>query len=157
MRWIIDINRGAHQGWDIFTSSGLSQSTRQRTAHLEFYFPLTGCPREFPNNGKEIKNQKILWHIRRFRDAGSRVQFLSFSCSFRKKIGQIIGWRPHLDSWRPSSRLGNLGSATVWGLCIIGGSSELPMWLTGCFWSLFLEGGGELCAYTWVTCGSRAW
>ena len=28
--------------------------------------------------------------------APPRVQILSFSCSFREKFGQIIGWRPHL-------------------------------------------------------------
>ena len=28
------------------------------------------------------------------------VEFLSFSCSFREKIRQIIGWCPHLGGWR---------------------------------------------------------
>ena len=29
------------------------------------------------------------------------VQILSFSCRFWEKFGQIIGWRPHLESSRP--------------------------------------------------------
>ena len=32
---------------------------------------------------------------------------------------------------------------------------ELPMWLTDGFSVTFLEGGGEQCAYTLVTCSSR--
>ena len=31
-----------------------------------------------------------------------RVRILSFSCSFRDKFGQLIDWRRHLGSWRPS-------------------------------------------------------
>ena len=30
-----------------------------------------------------------------------RVRFLSFSCNFREKFGQIIGFCPHLWGWRP--------------------------------------------------------
>ena len=33
-------------------------------------------------------------------------------------------------------------------IALIGGSSELPMWLTDGFLVTFLEGGGEQCAYT---------
>ena len=40
------------------------------------------------------------------------VQFLLFSCSFRKKFGQMIGWRPAL--WCKHPCLGNPGAATVW-------------------------------------------
>ena len=34
---------------------------------------------------------------------------------------------------------------------------ELPTYVVDgrFFWTLFLEGGGEQCAYTWVTCSSR--
>ena len=39
------------------------------------------------------------------------VQFLSFSCSVRGKIGQTIGWRSSSWGWRP--RLGYPGSATA--------------------------------------------
>ena len=38
------------------------------------------------------------------------VQFLSCSCSFRKKFGQILGWRSDFRGWR--TRLGNHGSGT---------------------------------------------
>ena len=31
----------------------------------------------------------------------SQVQIFSFSCSFGGKLTKIIGWRPHLCSWRP--------------------------------------------------------
>ena len=37
-------------------------------------------------------------------------KFLSFSCSFREKIGQIVGWCPHL--WFGVLLLGNPGSVT---------------------------------------------
>ena len=39
------------------------------------------------------------------------IQILSFSCSFRGKFGQIMGFCLHLGSWRPL--LGNPGSATA--------------------------------------------
>ena len=40
-----------------------------------------------------------------------RIQFLSFSCSFRQKSCQIIGFCAKLRGWRP--RLGNPGSTTA--------------------------------------------
>ena len=42
--------------------------------------------------------------------------FFSFSCNFRQKSCQIIGFYPKLSSWRP--RLGNPGSATAFSLSI---------------------------------------
>ena len=32
------------------------------------------------------------------------IQFLSFACSFREKVGQIIGWHTHPGGWRPPVR-----------------------------------------------------
>ena len=54
------------------------------------------------------------WRIQRgTRDARPlSVQFVSFSCSFRQKYCQIIGFCPKLRNWR-SPRLGNPGSATA--------------------------------------------
>ena len=42
------------------------------------------------------------------------VQFLSFSCSFRQKPCQIIGFLSKIRVWRP--RLGNSGSVTAFGV-----------------------------------------
>ena len=36
----------------------------------------------------------------------------------------------------------------VYSLIFIGGSSDLPMWLTGCFWVTFFGRWWGLCAYT---------
>ena len=41
------------------------------------------------------------------------------------------------------------------GLSLFGGSSELPMWLTSCFWVTFFGRWWGLCTYTWVTYSYR--
>ena len=38
------------------------------------------------------------------------VQFLSFSCSFQEKFGQLIGWHLHFEENPWSPPLGNPGS-----------------------------------------------
>ena len=56
-------------------------------------------------------------------------------------------------SFMTSLHVPAIGSTTqrhIWWLV------ELPMWLTDGFSVTFLEGGGEQCTYTWVTCSSHA-
>ena len=47
------------------------------------------------------------------KDAPLWVQFLSFSCSFLEKIGQIIAWYAYPEDWRTLVWT-NPGSATFW-------------------------------------------